>query len=336
MPLNLKKPKKNQKNEKIQAIEEDISDLEQAQADAIARNRYNRASFRNRIDLIQNYNPALQYWPIVKKSSNASFTGNIDRHNLKVIKNTTDEAKQPGQEKSVLAHIYDDMVHIAQDPEDFDKPRFEPKTVRHMWVPFDIPYEKAMVLKENLGLLLSLSREERAAYMDRVTVVRDVADEDCENSACDKALIGHKGLFAREHIPAFTVIGAYSGIYLRNDIELSKVAQIYDPADMSDYMFRVAEDYKWPKISAFKRGNRLTIANAATNYEDGLMAGIDQAEARRTLIPVYAKTDECPFLEIQKKSECPDTLFLVVCRDMKPQQQLLYDYGPIYWANNDK
>ena len=265
-----------------------------------------------------------------------TYKQNLKRHNYQVIQNTTDISKQPGKEKSVEEHIYDDLCPIFRDPLDVSKSLYEPKNIEHMWVPYDIPLEAAMRLKKNLNNIVKLSSKERAEYMQMITEVRPVEEKDTDHNACDTALIGHKGLFTKSFLPAFTVIGVYSGAFLRNDIDFAALSEDYDPADMSDYLFRVAEDYKWPKISAFKLGNRLTIANAATNYENGLEEGMNDVEHRRTIIPVYGKSAECPFPEIHSKTECPDVLFLVTCRDMKPQSQCLYDYGPIYWANNDK
>lgn len=303
----------------------------------ILKMRFSVASHQARYEHINQFKVKEYYGrPVVKKQSSMIFKKNTKRHNYQVIQNTEDLSKQPGMEKSVEKHEYDDMAPIFRDPLDISKSLWQPKNIEHMWVPYDIPMDAAMRLKKNLNNIVKLSAKERAIYMDRLTEVRITTEKDTENNACDAALIGHKGLFTRRFVPAFTVVGVYSGAFLRNDIDFAALGEEFDPADMSDYLFRVAEDYKWPKISAFKLGNRLTIANAATNYEKGLEEGMNDVEHRRTIIPVYGKSTDCPFQEISSKSECPDVLFLVTCRDMAPQSQCLYDYGPIYWANNDK
>ena len=301
------------------------------------RSRLPVASYQSRCEILNNSRIRDNFGkPVVKKPKAASFKKNLKRHNYQVIQNTTDITKQPGKEKSVTCHEYDDFAPIFRNPLDITQSLYEPHNIEHMWVPYDIPREAAMRLKKHLNYIVQLGIKERAAYMDQITEVRHVYEKDTENNACDTALIGHKGLFTKRFTPAFTVIGVYSGAFLRNDIDFAALSEHYDPADMSDYLFRIAEDYKWPKISAFKLGNRLTIANAATNYENGLEEGMNDVEHRRTIIPVYGKSGECPFPDIHNKTECPDVLFLVTCRDMPPQTQCLYDYGPIYWANNDK
>ena len=322
--------------EDISAIIDTVQNLER-QKRQFHHNRYERASIKARIMILEDAKKhPLRIKPIYHKSSAPQFKGHLTRHSYKVVENEGENYKIAGKETSVLTHQFDDMGILLRDPLDINKARYIPQNIKNIWIPYPVPPEEGMALKQRLDDFLKLSPEERRDYMEDISEIRFVTTQDCENSACDTALIGQRGLFAKKYLPANTILGIYAGVFLRNNIEFAALSQIFKPSDMSDYLFRTAEDYKWPKISAYGCGNRLTIANAASNYSGGLEIGLQEVAHRRTLTPVYAKTEECPFKEIQNKSECPDILFLVTSRDMKPQEQFLYDYGPVYWANNNK
>jgi hypothetical protein len=291
--------------------------------------RYYCASMRNHYDVLKSTKTVEYHKPVVNKKTDYQFTAN---HAHK----KTIHTKTAGTESSVLSHIYNDCSPIACSPYNVKQPVYEAKNIINMWVPNPIDYDSAMILKKNLGLFLRLSPTERANYMECVTDIRYITPDDCINNACDNELTGHRGLFAKHDLPAFCIIGVYSGVFLKDESDFKTLCKTFNPRDISDYLFRVSEEHEWPKISAYQTGNRLTLANAATNYKNGLDAGLDQVFIRRNLITTYAKSLECPFTDIKNNPECPDMVFLITCRPVRAGEQLLYDYGPVYWLNNDK
>lgn len=286
------------------------------------RNRFFYAARRLDYHNLEQSRSAFRPYCVMKRPVKTYY-----RHNIE------EKHKNIGSEESVLIHHYNDDTPNFLNPYNISQSLYEPRNIDNIWVPYEIDYDSAMQLKENINRLVKLSIKERRNYMEHLTEIHYVTEQDCLEHVCDKELIGHRGLFANQDIPAFTVIGVYAGVFLRSPEELEFLQNYFPMNHIEDYLFRVAEEEEWPKISAFGVGNRLTIANSVSNFKSGLSKAQDEIKTRRTLITTYGKSRECPFREISSKSECPDVLFLVTCRDVSKGEQLLYDYGPVYWAN---
>lgn len=244
--------------------------------------------------------------------------------------------KVAGQEKSVLEHEFDDCAPIYRDPYDISKISYTPRHIEYMWLPMNAKRESAMLLKQQIGHFLKLNAHERVAYMNHTTDIRKVTTEDCRGGKCDKELVGHRGLFAAKDLKPLTILGIYSGVFLQSEQDMRALEKKIDSFSISDYLFRVAEEYEWPKISAFQYGNRLTMVNAATNYAGGISKGLEEVNKRLSVMLAFGKSKECPFPEIGQNDTHPDILFFITCKDVAKGDQLMIDYGPVYWANNDK
>lgn len=240
---------------------------------------------------------------------------------------------QVGQEQSITKHLYDDLAPLLLHPEDPSKHYYDPKNIQNIWIPYDISYAQAMQLKKQMQDFLKMSSQERADYMQNITDVKTITLPDCLEEKCDLALIGQWGVFASQDLPAFTIIGIYSGVFIRSREDLLQLSKQQPAKDICDYLFRVCEETGWPKISAYQYGNRTSLINAASNYQYGFEQGIQTVLKRRNIISAYAKTSQCPVVEIAENTEAPDVLYLITCESVAQGTQLFYDYGVDYWQN---
>ncbi len=241
---------------------------------------------------------------------------------------------QPGAETSHFSHIYDDRAPLCASPLDPSVPAYIPATVENIWCALQLTAPVAAKIKADMSEFLHMTPDQRFDYFQTYSVVRRVTEQDCEHDQCDPGLIGQKGLFITKDLPAFTVLGVYAGVFLRNQKELDYLSALHGKKNISDYMFRICQVRLWPKLSAFRHGSRLSTVNSASDYCDGLHAGLQTVVKRMNAAVFYARTSECPFPEIRASSESPDLVFFVTCRDVKKGEQALTDYGPVYWAND--
>ena len=247
----------------------------------------------------------------------------------KVVLNTV-----PGSEASVHLHRYSDRTPLCASPIDPSLPAYIPLTVENIWTAFELTPEIAAKIKREMSDFLYMNADARVRYFDDYSLVRKIKYEDCAHDACDTALIGQNGLFAKKPLPIWTTLGVYAGVFLRNQKELDYLAAIDGKKNISDYMFRICQYRGWPKLSAFRHGSRLSAVNSASNYGDGLAAGLETVKKRMNAAVFYARTQECPFPEIRESPDSPDLVFFVTCRDVAAGEQFLTDYGPVYWAND--
>lgn len=240
------------------------------------------------------------------------------------------EKKIAGTESSVTKHCYNDLSPVIKSADNFES-LYVPKTVQYIWSANNLDYSVAMKLKADIQKYLDLSLEDQAEHMSRLMSVKFITEEDTLNNACDKELIGQRGVFAKQDIPAMTVLGIYSGIFIRDQAEMVKLARKISLDDLQDYLFRIPIVDKFPKITAFQHGNRLSIVNAASNYQSSDEIIYQEILRRANIMLLTAKTAECSVKEIAEDPECPDTLLFISGRNIPKGEQLLYDYGNVYW-----
>ncbi len=235
-----------------------------------------------------------------------------------------------GKEDSVKNHTYNDYAPLVASVDDF-KPLYNPQTIQYIWSGNPLEYDVAVKLKADLQHFLTLTDTERANYMADITTIRTIDTDDLKNDACDKELLGHRGVFARKKIPKMSAIGIYAGVFIKDALDMLKLSQKMPLKDFQDYLFRIPLQDKFPKISGYQHGNRLSIINAASNYQEGDTVTFQQICHRANLMLVAAKTGECPIVHIAQNENCPDILFFIAGKDIEEGEQLLYDYGNVYW-----
>lgn len=303
--------------------------------------RYARSSFRNKIVLIHtpyNYEAKNRKPPKASVNINTVIAPPLK---LPLLKNdpqapateqrlVTRDKDIRGQEESVKNHTYNDLLPMALSVKDF-KELYTPKSIQYMWSANDLEYNVAMTLKEKINHYLSLSITEQALYMSSITDVRQVTLEDCHDDACDPELVGHRGLFAKKDIPEMSVIGVYTGIFIADVIDIMILSEKMPSKHLQDYLFRVPLKDKYPKITGYQYGNRLSLINAASNYKGDDETIFNQLCRRSNIMLVSGKSNECPISKIAHNENCPDVLFFIAGRDIPVGSQLLYDYGNLYW-----
>lgn len=235
-----------------------------------------------------------------------------------------------GKEESVKIHEYNDYLPMAISVKDF-KELYTPKTIAYMWTANNLEYETAVTLKRNLNDYLALTNVQRAEYMASITNVRHVTENDLKNDACDPQLLGHRGVFAEKDIPEMSIIGVYTGIFITDALEMMTLCEKMPLKYFQDYLFRIPLKDKFPKITGYQYGNRLSLVNAASNYAGNDEAIFEQLRKRGNLMLVVCKTNECPIPKIANNENCPDVLFFIAGRTIPKGTQLLYDYGNVYW-----
>jgi hypothetical protein len=235
-----------------------------------------------------------------------------------------------GKEESVKIHTFNDYLPMAISVKDFTE-LYVPKTIQYMWTGNNLDYDNAMTLKQNLNTYLSLSTVEQAIYMSSITDIRHVTEDDLKNDACDIELLGHRGVFAKKDIPEMSIIGVYTGIFIADAIDMMKLSEKMSLTHLQDYLFRIPLTDKFPKITGYQYGNRLSLINAASNYKSDDQTTFDQLCRRSNIMLVAAKSNECPIPKIANNENCPDVLFFIAGCHIPAGTQLLYDYGNVYW-----
>jgi hypothetical protein len=236
-----------------------------------------------------------------------------------------------GKEFSVDSHTYDDFAPLCISVDTL-KALYIPKTVKYIWPDRKLQLSEGLKIKSDVQNYLQLSDAERIKNMHQFIHVRNVTEQDTENNACDIEVVNQKGVFAAQDIPKFTIIGIYSGILLKDQYDMLKLATTLPHNYFQDYLFCISIDKLFPKISAFQYGNSMSLVNSASNYKDSEERIIAEKIFKRNNIIITAvKTNECSIPEIFYNDNMADMLFFIASRDIPKGEQLLYDYGRKYW-----
>lgn len=254
--------------------------------------------------------------------------------NIKIDSLNTQRTKnipEAGKEVSVFHHAFDDYGPMMIDVNDFSKSLYIPKTIQYMWSANNLEPNLALKLKADLQKHLDLSDKQRGNLLEDMMTIKTITKEDTLEYKCDWALIGQRGVFASKDISALTVLGVYTGIFLKDEHDMLTLNQKIPLVHFQDYLFRVPLEKTFPKITAFQHGNRLSLINAASNYQGSDKKVYDQIRKRANIMLVAAKTLECSVLQIAQDENCPDVMFFVAGRHIPKGEQLFYDYGSDYW-----
>lgn len=261
---------------------------------------------------------------IINKTRNFKNISSITKKNFKP---STDLY---GKEQSVKMHRYDDNLPMALSVDNFET-LYIPKTIQYIWAGMELERAVGTQLKADLQTYLSLTDKQRIDYMEEIMLIRNIENDDLLNDACDKELLNHRGIFAKIDISKMSIIGVYTGIFIQDAEDMMKLMNKMPLEHFQDYLFRISLQDKFPKISGYQYGNRLSLINAASNYQGGDDMTFDQICRRANILLVVAKTSECPIPQIADNENCPDIIFFVAGKDIPKGTQLLYDYGNVYW-----
>lgn len=232
----------------------------------------------------------------------------------------------------LTAHGTNNYAPIACSSKNPALPLYEPKTiVDFLNIKRKIPNQKThdSVLKQ-LNYIANLSVDARGKLLESFMIAKDIDAKECKRQKWPKELIGQKGIFAAKDIPAFTVLGYYSGICFTNVKQVQKYHR-ENGAGYKTYVYSLP-DVKYPRISAFIHGNYLSLINAGTVYVGTAQSIAHEIYDKCRVAGVYAKSLEYPNKAYVDDPEKFDLVAYVTIRPVKKGDQLLTDYGSNYWS----
>ncbi len=186
------------------------------------------------------------------------------------------------------------------------------------------------ILKQ-LNDVANLSDHARGEYLTSLIEAKFIDAQECKKHNWPQELIGQKGIFAIKDIPAWTVLGYYSGIYFTTHAERDTYE--HNNGDgFRTYVYSLP-DVEMPRISAFMHGNDLSLINAGTVYVGTPHSIAHELFEKCSVSCVYAKSLEYPDKEYVADSEKFDLVSYVTNRDIKKGEQLLINYGYDYWSH---
>ncbi len=242
---------------------------------------------------------------------------------------------EPEHKKSdgLKEHRTNNYAPIACSVDNPSLPLYEPKTiVDFMNIKRRLSNKKSHdnVLKQ-LNYVANLSDHARGHYLTSITEEKLIDAQECKKHNWPQALIGQKGIFATKDIPAWTVLGYYSGIYFTTHAEI-KTYEHNNGDGFKTYVYSLPE-VDMPRISAFMHGNDLSLINAGTVYVGTPHSIAHELFEKCSVSCVYAKSLEYPDKAYVADSEKFDLVSYVTNRDIKKGEQLLINYGYNYWSH---
>jgi hypothetical protein len=251
---------------------------------------------------------------------------------IQKLKIQTQQQTQPQHSTDGLTtHKTNNYAPICCCPDNPLLPVFEPKTI----IDF-INLKRLLKTEKNKQQLLSdlnyvanLTDNQRGQYLESLILAKNITAEDCKRHALSKILIGQKGIFAVKDIPAFTVLGYYSGLYFTEKERYKRYKKETGEAGVT-YAFSLP-DVDMPRISGFMYGNDLTCINAGTTYIGSIKKIAREIFENCSVSTVYAKSLEYPDKSFVADDEKYDLVSYVTNRLIKKGEQLLINYGRDYW-----
>lgn len=261
-----------------------------------------------------------------------NFCENID--NLKKKKRLAQGIKDVLHEQGLKNHKIRDNAFIYTDPYNDKEPAFMPQTIINIHG-HKVGDKLYFALQKQMETILNMSNHERAENMNNMIETCIINEKDCKKEKISTALLGQKGVYAKTHIKKHTVIGFYTGIYLKDEAAQEKLFKELGAHQSSLYMFSFSKS-KFPRVSAYQYGNQICLINASITYEKNLAEIAKQYHLHNNLCVVYAKSGENPDKDYQADIKAYDLITYVTTRDIKKGEQLFVDYGISYWQNRIK
>jgi len=237
---------------------------------------------------------------------------------------------------ALASHQYNDAAPIFACPENPLMPAFISKEIIYL-----SGYEAFIAnesLKNNvlqqINQHLNMHPQERAVWLDSITEVRDITQQDCIADHLPDVMIGQRGVFARHDLPENFFLGFYSGLYFDDESEISEYVKSISVKAFETYLFGFAHQ-ACPIISGYLHGNRITIVNSVTNY----IGDVDTIAARifygQNTVSVSLKTKDNPNNDIRSNAKTFDISGYVTIQPVKAGEQLYVDYGYQYWQHKN-
>ncbi|MFT6083255.1 MAG: hypothetical protein ACJA1M_000132 [Alphaproteobacteria bacterium] len=189
--------------------------------------------------------------------------------------------------------------------------------------------QKQQNLLVQLNDVANLSDQKRGEYLESLTDMKPVSKKECKKQKWPDILIGQNAVFAKQNIPAFTVLGYYSGLYFTSQEDKLEYAKKHSTG-FQTYVYSFP-DVKIPSVSGFQYGNDLSCVNSGTVYAGTAYSIAQDIVKKCNIVAIYAKSLEYPDLEYVKDAKKFDLVSFVTNRDIKKGEQLLVDYGMNYW-----
>lgn len=253
-------------------------------------------------------------------------------HIMEGYNNYADNTEEEEESDGLKEHRTNNYAPIACSVDNPSLPLYEPKTiVDFMNIKHRLPSEKSHddILKQ-LNYVANLSDHARGEYLTSMTEAKVIDAKECKKQKWPQELIGQKGIFAVKDIPAWTVLGYYSGIYFTTHEEKKRYER-NNGDGFKTYVYSLP-DVDMPRVSAFIYGNDLSLINAGTVYIGTARSIAHEIFEKCSVSCVYAKSLEYPDAEYVSDPEKYDLVSYVTNRKIKKGEQLLTNYGHDYWS----
>jgi hypothetical protein len=255
-------------------------------------------------------------------------------HKINALKrNLYLNAQKQKKSDGLKEHRTNNYAPIACSVDNPSLPLYEPKTIVDFCnIKRRLPNKKThdKILKQ-LNYVANLSDDARGHYLTSLTEGKFIDAQECKKHNWPQELIGQKGIFAIKDIPAWTVLGYYSGIYFTTHAE--RETYEYNNGDAFKTYVYSLPDVDMPRISAFMYGNDLSLINAGTVYVGTAYSIAHELFEKCSVSCVYAKSLEYPDTAYVDDPEKFDLVSYVTNRDIKKGEQLLINYGYNYWSH---
>lgn len=236
---------------------------------------------------------------------------------------------------ALQAHRTNNHAPICVDPKNPEKALYTPQTIIKVRNTGNIINDSKIGkhVLEQLNYVANLSDQERGDYVDSMMRQEIITKKYCKKTKFPEVLIGQKGIFAVQDIPAYTVLGYYSGLYF-TDLQDAQTYARESGAGYSLYVFGFPNT-DVPRVSGYQYGNDLTLVNASTNYTGTAYNIARQLYFDNSVTPLYTKSLEYPDKAYVEDPDKYDLVAYVTKQDIKAGDQILTDYGIKYWRKKN-
>lgn len=240
-----------------------------------------------------------------------------------------EEAKKHDRKSVLLEHEICDTLPIFTSSLDLSKAEYIPRTVVKLGDFEDTPSIYSHV-KKQMENILSMSDQIRAKFLEETLHEIILNHKECEKYKLPPEMIGQKGIYAKKNIKKHTVLGFYSGIYIKDINEYAHLRKIFTEEQLSLYSFSLNINGQYPRVVGYKYGNKLSLINACTIYDKSPYEIAREYMLKNNLYIIKGKSGESAF---QDNPNFYDLITFVTRRDIKKGEQFFYDYGIYYWKN---
>lgn len=236
---------------------------------------------------------------------------------------------------AVSLHTHNDRLPIFANPRNPEQAVFIPDKVvdaKGLKIFKEQPKVKEQLLNQ-VNAFLALSPQEQYEWLDSYSHVRIITHQDCLQDMLPLEMVGQNGVFASQNIPAHSMIGFYTGLYLQNTQEATFISS-KNPHGFKAYVFSLPGQ-EYPVTSGYQYGNRVTVINSATNYTGNASEIGHVLYQNLNMVPVCFKTNNNPDPQIRDNPDLFDINGYVSIREIKIDEQFYVDYGYEYWKDKN-